>query len=329
MNLDEPTLHDKLLLARRSLLAEDPLRHTFKARHAALIGSQRAREALTTEAEWLRLSPSYRAVAQANRPEDIDTIEANGLRISVPRATSQTGMGVRLRRGWLPWRDILSQRELGLGSVMIDIGANIGTTSIVRVITGDVQRVYAIEPEPSNFACLVQNVLDNRLHGFVLPDACAMSNQTGKALLRQASGLGAHHLLSDKALRNGRRDAVVVETWTLDDWVQARGIEVASISFVKVDTQGWEGNVLAGASHLLSQRHIAWVVEVSPKHLAAAGTPLADFLTRCEQHFTHGVDLKSDYSENRVVPIAQLRQELAYMERDPRAFTNILLYHAS
>src|SRR6185436_18427058 len=150
---------------------------------------------------WIEGCAAYRAAIAAGVPGGIDTVDTHGLRLALPSATSATRFGARLREGWLPWRDILGQRELGLGSVMIDIGANIGTTSLVRVIAGDVQRVYAIEPEPANFACLVQNIVANGLQGFVLPDACAISSRTGPALLRQASGLGAHRLLDDKALR--------------------------------------------------------------------------------------------------------------------------------
>jgi FkbM family methyltransferase len=213
---------------------------------------------------------------------------------------------------------------------MIDIGANIGTTSLVRVIAGDVQRVYAIEPEPANFACLVQNIVANGLQGFVLPDAGAISSRTGEALLRQASGLGAHRLLDDKALRHGRRDSVKVGTWTLDDWVRAHGVDVNEVSLVKVDTQGWESHVLAGAAGLLASHHIAWVLEVSPRHLEAAGTPLPRLIEQCQAHFTHAIDLRAEHAKARVVPVTELPEALSYLEAAEAAwYTNLLLYHES
>jgi FkbM family methyltransferase len=213
---------------------------------------------------------------------------------------------------------------------MLDIGANIGTTSLLRVILGDVRRVYAIEPEPANFACLVHNVVTNGLAGLVLPDAAALSSRTGPGLLRQASGLGAHRLLDDKALRRGRRDSVSVQTWTLDDWMVHYDVDAPSVSFVKVDTQGWESHVLAGATRLLASHHIGWVLEVSPRHLEAAGTPLVQLIAQCQAHFTHVIDLRGEDSKMRVVPVAHLADALAYLGTSKDAtYTNLLLYHDS
>ena len=70
----------------------------------------------------------------------------------------------------LPLAEILQTRELAVGRLMIDIGANIGTTSIPRVLLGDFNYVYAAEPDPGNYACLVRNVVDNGLRGLVLPE---------------------------------------------------------------------------------------------------------------------------------------------------------------
>jgi len=328
--VQDKSLHERLHRARRALPSDEPLQQTFRARHRALLASARANEAGQAERAWIEQCAAYREAVRAPAPIDVDVVETHGLRLALPRATSATGFGARLRDGWLPWRDILGQRELGLGSVMIDIGANIGTTSLVRVIAGDVQRVYAIEPEPANFSCLVRNITANGLQGFVLPDACAISSRRGPALLRQAGGLGAHHLLDDKALRHGRRDSVQVETWTLDEWVAAHGVDVNAVSLVKVDTQGWESHVLSGAGQLLGAHHIAWVIEVSPRHLAAAGTPLARLVEQCRSHFTHAIDLRAEHGRARVTPVAELQESLAYLDAgDGVTYTNLLLYHAS
>ena len=328
--MQDKALHERLHKARRALPSDEPLQHVFRARHQALLAGRRVEEARQADTAWNAACPAYAEARRAGASDDIDIVESHGLRLALPRATSTTGFGARLREGWLPWRDILGQRELGIGTVMLDIGANIGTTSLLRVILGDVQRVYAIEPEPANFACLVQNIVANGLAGFVLPDASAISSRTGAGLLRQASGLGAHRLLDDKALRHGRRDSVSVQTWTLDDWIANYGIDVPAVSFVKVDTQGWESHVLAGAPRLLAARHPAWVIEVSPRHLQAAGTPLAHLIEQCQTHFTHAIDLRGEGSKARVVPVSQLADALGYLDTSQDAtYTNLLLYHES
>lgn len=326
----DKALHERIHKLRRSVPSDEPLRHTFQARHRALAQSQRAEEARRLEAAWVASCAAYRDARTSAPPGEIDVVETHGLQLALPRATSSTGFGSRLREGWLPWRDILSQRELGVGTVMIDVGANIGTTSIVRAILGDVQRVYAIEPEPLNFACLVRNIVVNGLQGFVLPDACAISSRTGQGLLRQASSLGAHRLLDDKAMRRGREDSFPVPTSTLDDWIARYGIDVPAVSLIKVDVQGWESHVLAGATGLLSAHHAGWVIEVSPRHLEAAHTPLPHLIEQCQAHFTHAIDLRGEGSKARVIEVAQLGDALGYLETSKdTTYTNLLLYHAS
>jgi FkbM family methyltransferase len=329
--VDDKLPHHEPHQPRQEPLSEQPIRQIFRARHRALRAGARASDARDAESVWLDVCPAYRAAKASPAPADVDAIDSEGLTIVVPRATSATRFGARLRSGWLPWKDILAQRELGVGTAMIDIGANIGTTSLLRVIAGDIQRAYAVEPEPANYSCLVQNILTNGLAGFVLPDSCAISSHTGEALLRQATGLGAHRLMTEKAFRHGRRDTVVVQTSTLDDWIRDRRIDPDTVSFVKVDTQGWESHVLAGAIELLARRHIAWVLEVSPRHLSAAGTPLADLLNQIRAHFTHAIDLRADRTKSRVVPVHALAEQLAYLDdgEGSHAYTNLVLYHES
>lgn len=329
--MESKSLHHELHKARRAQLSEQPLRQTFRARHLALRSGALASEARCAEWAWSETCAAYRAATEAPTPGDVDTIDAEGLTLFLPRATAASGLGARLRAGWLPWRDILAQRELGLGTAMLDIGANVGTTSLLRVIAGDFRRTYAIEPEPVTYRCLVQNIVANGLGGFVLPDACAISSRTGEALLRQGTGLGAHRLMNEKASRRGRRDTLPVTTWRLDDWIRERRIDPDCVSFVKVDTQGWESHVLMGAEGLLARKHVAWVLEVSPRHLAAAGTPLADLLAQVRQHFSHAVDLRADHSKSRVVPVDALTDLLAYLDEGDgsHAYTNLLLYHES
>jgi len=121
-----------------------------------------------------------------------------------------------------------------------------------------------------------------------------------------------------------------VPTWTLDDWIAHYGIDVAAVSLIKVDTQGWESHVLAGAARLLSAHHPAWVIEVSPRHLQAAGTPLASLIEQCQAHFTHAIDLRGEGSKARVLPVSQLAEALGYLDTSKDAtYTNLLLYHQS
>ena len=106
---------------------------------------------------------------------------------SLPADNSDAGSLAHriIEQGWLPLDDLATIRQFVVGGIMLDVGANVGTTSIPRVVLGDFPLVYAAEPNTENFECLVGNVLDNQLAGRVLPDRIAISSTTGTARLRR------------------------------------------------------------------------------------------------------------------------------------------------
>jgi len=299
------------------------LAHMAPLRLAALQQSSRTVEALRREREWAGRCPAY-AAACATAPHPVDTLHVDGLTWRVPAESAPSPLGSRLRDGKLPWHDVVYQRIVGVGTSMIDVGANVGTTAICRVVAGDVQYAYAIEPEPVNYSCLVHNVTDNGLNGYVLPDACAISDEDGDGMLRVAA-TGTHALASHVAPAKSLA-SVRVAVRRLETWVNERGIEPALVSFIKVDAQGAETRVLTGAQRLAAQAHIAWIMEVSPKHLLHAGTTMAQLLALIERHFSHAVDLRGDGVAR---PTKELASRLGYIGPGRAAsYTNLALYHA-
>ena len=209
---------------------------------------------------------------------------------------------------------------------MIDIGANVGTTSIPRALLGDFDCVYAIEPDPGNYACLVRNVVANGVRGLVLPDRVAIGDADGEMTLRMLKS-GTHHLVTRASdVREGER--VTVPCLTLDAWIDRMGIDLSDVAFVKSDTQGWDARVLAGAARVLARRHIAWQVEFSPAMLERSGRSLDAVYGLLERHFTHFIDLRGETGA-RVRPTSVLRDALAYVGTGSRRYTNVLLYSAA
>ena len=226
----------------------------------------------------------------------------------------------------LPLREILETRELAVGRVMIDIGANVGTTSIPRALLGDFNCVYAIEPDPGNYACLVRNIVTNGVRGLVLPDRVAIGDSNGDMTLRTMSS-GTHHLVTRASDVSGQ-ERVTVSCLTLDTWVSRMGLELSDVGFIKSDTQGWDARVLAGAAGVLERRHIAWQIEFSPAMLERSGRSLDEVYALLERHFTHFIDLRSE-GGTRVRRTSSLREALAYVGKGSRRYTNVLLYSAA
>jgi FkbM family methyltransferase len=280
------------------------------------------------ESEFAGRSASYRealAHPEAGLPTAAERVVIAGLTWWLPaQAGESDGIAQRLAgKRRLPLREILETRELAVGRVMIDVGANVGTTSIPRALLGDFTCVYAIEPDPANYACLVWNIVGNGVRGLVLPDRVAIGDTDGEMTLRSMKS-GTHHLVT-RASDVGERERVTVPCLTLDAWVDRMGIDLADVAFVKSDTQGWDARVLAGASRVLTQKHIAWQIEVSPAMLERSGRSMDEVYDLLERQFTHFVDLRAE-SGAHVRPTSELRDALAHVGKADRRYTNVLLY---
>jgi FkbM family methyltransferase len=280
------------------------------------------------ESEFAARSASYREALEhleAPLPTAAERVVIAGLTWWMPaQAGASDGIAQRLAgKGRLPLREILQTRELAVGRVMIDIGANVGTTSIPRALLGDFTSVYAIEPDPANYACLVRNIVGNGVRGLVLADRAAIGDSNGEMTLRSLKS-GTHHLVT-RALDVREAERVTVPCVTLDAWVAQMGIDLAEVAFVKSDTQGWDARVLAGAAGVLTHKHIAWQIEFSPAMLERSGRSMDDVYDLIERHFTHFIDLRSE-SGPHVRRTSELREALAYVGRTSRRYTNVLLY---
>jgi len=308
---------------------EAVLEHILPLRHAALLAANHdGREA--RESAFAARSPSYRdALADVDRtPPLAERVVVAGLTWWMPVEADDTEgikhrLGVRRR---LPLAEILETRELAVGRAMIDIGANVGTTSIPRALLGDFNCVYAIEPSPPNYACLVRNIISNGIRGLVLPDRVAMGDTNGEMTMHVRRS-GTHHLVT-RAEHVSEGERMVVPCLTLDTWVNRIGIDLSDVGFIKSDTQGWDARVLAGAERVLAHRHIAWQIEFSPAMLERSGKSIADVFSLLERHFTHFIDLRREEGA-RVRGTQELRASLDDIGSARRRYTNLLLYNAS
>jgi len=306
---------------------EAVLEHVLPLRHAAMLAANHDGR-LAHETAFAQQSASYRdalAHPDAPMPPATERVVISGLTWWMPAQPGETGgiaerLAVRRR---LPLHEILETRELAVGRVMIDIGANVGTTSIPRALLGDFTCVYAIEPDPGNYACLVRNIVDNGVRGVVLPDRVAIGDANGEMALRTLRS-GTHHLVT-RASDVGEHERVPVPCLTLDTWVARMGIDLSEVAFIKSDTQGWDARVLAGAAAVLARRHIAWQIEFSPAMLERSGRSMAEVYDLLERHFTHFIDLRSAGGA-RVRRTSSLREALAYVGKTERRYTNVLLY---
>lgn len=145
------------------------------------------------------------------------------------------------------------------GSVVLDVGANIGFHAIhFAKCTGPTGHVYAFEPEPDNFAVLQANIAASGL-SHITARELAISDTIGTVdLYVSASHRGDHRIFSTPE----RRNVIKVNSTTLDAMFSS---SPQSISLIKIDVQGAEAEVLRGMRGLLEAHPEAAVVaEFSP-----------------------------------------------------------------
>ena len=255
-------------------------------------------------------------------------LTVDGLTWWVPALPTQSAASVErmLKKQRFPYLAIAQTRDVSVGGIMLDIGANVGRMAIPRVVLGDSTRAYCAEPDELNYQCLIANVHDNGLGGLVVADHVAISDRIGHLPLQRGKMSGAHRLVHTGVVQE---NTATVRCTTLDAWVAEHAIDLMDVSFVKVDTQGSEVHVLAGASRVLEAPHIAWQIEVSPAHLWLAGHDPQVLYGMLADRFTHFFDLNPSAAGPRLRPMADLAGALEYLEHAEDAQTDVVVYRAS
>lgn len=135
------------------------------------------------------------------------------------------------------------------GDVVADVGTNFGwyATLFARWV-GSSGRVHAFEPIPSFRALAQENLALNLLTTRVSLNEMGLGEKAGEFTVHTFSGLPSGHAsVSDL----GRADAVPhhCRVEALDAYVRRVGLE--RLDFMKIDVEGFERDVLAGAMKVL------------------------------------------------------------------------------
>jgi FkbM family methyltransferase len=319
-------LRQRMDRIHRSVLDKDVLRDSLPLRARTIAARAAAPEASQRELRFREASPAYvDAVADGSEETDsVRRIAVDGLTWWVPLVRPDDPVRVEraIQHQDFPYRVIAQTRELAIGGVMLDVGANVGRMSIPRVILGDVTAAYCAEPDPLNYTCLARNVRDNGLRGLVLPDRVAIDAVTGTSRFERSASAGGHRVVPDGA--TARRETITVPVTTLDAWVARLGVRLDEVSFVKVDVQGAEPRVLRGAPATLARRHIAWQIEIDPYLLRTGGSSTGELVELVQAHFTHFIDLHRNAPGARVRPVSELTDALGYLDGARESHTDIL-----
>ena len=138
--------------------------------------------------------------------------------------------------------------------IVLDVGAYIGSYSkLILNITKSV-KIYAFEPNPKNFDKLLKNINDKRFKAYNL----AVGNYDGEIKLYDKNKVGSDNTCFNEKIIVDVYNAVPVEIKTeiikLDSFTIKNNINY--IELLKVDVEGYELEVLKGASNLINEKRI-------------------------------------------------------------------------
>jgi FkbM family methyltransferase len=173
------------------------------------------------------------------------------LHLDVSRSNAQKLLYL-LGERFLDERHVL-RAVLRRGMRVVDVGANIGYyTLFIAKALGPGGSIVCFEPEPSNLVELNRNISANQLENVEVV-AKAVGREDGRASL--ASGINSGVVagdLGDFAAPICRLDTAIS----------------SPVDFIKIDVEGYEGQVLDGARSLLRHHLPTLFVEIHPTMIA-------------------------------------------------------------
>lgn len=178
------------------------------------------------------------------------------------------------------WLDVV-EPLLTKDDVVFDIGTNIGT--IANWFATRTHHVHGFEPHPDNLKMTNEQIQLRKTTNITLSQL-ALGSEPGTLQLHVKSFHG-HHSLGDTSA-TPTVEKIDVEVDTVDRYCTANGIE--RIDFLKIDVEGFEEEVLKGATTMLEKQQVRLVLfELRQTILASIGKNGKDiFAPLLEQGYT-------------------------------------------
>ncbi len=198
------------------------------------------------------------------------------LRISLRQASADYSTGTNE----LPVQRAIVE-NLAPGDVFYDVGSNVGFFALIAARqVGDRGHVYAFEPVPVNARCIRANAARNRFgHLEVVESAVGAVPGTARLFVTDHPG-GA--TLSGSDAPPDVTGAIDVAVTTIDDVV--RDGRALPPSFVKIDVEGVELDVLAGMRETLERARPVLLCELDDAQVEGLKAKLAEFRAALDPH---------------------------------------------
>ncbi len=270
-----PLSRDHVVWAYRLLLDRDPESDAAVEPKMRGYGDTRdLRRDMMTSPEFREKN---RDLAQANERTVVICPLSSGLRIFVDLADH--AIGLNIIRGRFEQDELaFAVRSVGPSDVAIDAGAHVGLFALhLAQAVGPAGHVHAFEPFADNADLLDASRRENGFEDRLTVIRAAVGGHSGSADLMFAThtlNSGGAFLLTDESRGLAGHDRRRVAVVALDDLTFRRPVR-----FIKLDVEGAEPLVVAGAAALIRADRPAILAEIHREQLArvSGATPESFF----------------------------------------------------
>lgn len=247
-------------------------------------------------------------------------VRVNDLELFVDVRDQGCGVIMYLNEAYETAESAWLKATLKPGMVVIDVGAHVGYfTTLAARLVGPAGLVIALEPDPHNFRLLTKNIQYNGFRNVRAIRIAAGEHVGCATLFHSLDNHGDHRLVDDGHL--GR--PLVVPIAPLDEIM--RTLDLPHVEVIKIDVQGYEARVIAGAQGILAASSAIKILsEFWPYGLARAGVSAAQFFNDLSRQGL-AASLLTEDGLTRPVTWPGLRDALPHLDPEhPDVFINLV-----
>jgi FkbM family methyltransferase len=199
----------------------------------------------------------YFDVVEPRREADLDVVDYSRPHLHTLKEGGIPFWFPELAESMETTRLYLDRADLTPGQTVFDLGAYAGgaTYHFSRAV-GPGGRVFAFEPDPGSYDCLLRNISLHQLEN-VTPSRLGIWSENGRVMFQAEGNMGSAIVEASARSSDTKRWIDVV---TLASFSEENG--VSRVDFMKLDVEGSEGPILGAAAGFIATYRPRIIVEV-------------------------------------------------------------------
>lgn len=159
------------------------------------------------------------------------------------------------------------KRLIRTADIAIDVGSNMGSYSLICASQMRTGKVFAFEPSKVAYKGLLENIHINNLRDKIIPFNTAISDKEAILPFTNESTSETSHISYGQVSSSSK-----IKSFSLDKFVGRQ--QIKKIRFIKIDVEGYEFNVLKGATKILTSGMVDYLlVEINRNSLSYGINP--------------------------------------------------------